>query len=193
MSRKIKTYIAGSLFSNKEIDARVNEEKQLKEKFGDKLDIYNPITNDEINDKTKKPTARDIFLQDTKKVIESEIITCDLDDRDEGQAMELGIAYGINYMLKEIFERIEKAKAEGNKNKEKILTKLSTEMFKKCPRKIIFGSYSDIRQDTKNEEGIYKSVGVNQYLVGGVEEMGTISRDFKATLEEIKDTIERYY
>jgi hypothetical protein len=32
-------------------------------------------------------------------VIEDDIITADLDDIDEGLAMELGIAYGVNYML----------------------------------------------------------------------------------------------
>ena len=35
---------------------------------------------------------------------------------------------------------------------------------------------NDIRQDTKGEEGIHKSYGKNQYVIGGVQEMGKIVR-----------------
>lgn len=156
-----KVYIGGGMFTDKEIDARLKDEEFMRKILPD-AEIYDPINNKEINDKTKKPTAKDIFLQDTKKVIESDIITADLDDNDEGLAMELGIAYGIKYMI-DIMKSCN--------SKSDIIDKLRF-----IPRKTVIATMNDIRQDTKGEEGIHKSYGKNQYVVGGVQEMGKIVR-----------------
>lgn len=180
-NKKTKVYVGGSLFTDKQIAQRIREEELLKKNFKN-IDIYNPITNDEINDKTKQPTAKDIFEQDTKKVIESDIITADLDDIDEGLAMELGVAYGINYMLTMINMAIQE---NGVVDKQCFF-----EMNKSIPYKKIFATYSDIRQDTKNENGIYKSVGKNQYVIGGVELIGKIHRHFEDVIKDLKESEE---
>lgn len=173
----MNVYIGGSLFTDKQINQRITEEKKIKE-VNPKAKIYNPITNDEINDKTKQPTAQDIFLQDTKKVIESDIITADLDDTDEGLAMELGIAYGINYLRGRVFKIF-----LSSENIEQDLL----DLLKEVPHKYVVATYSDIRQDTKGEEGVYKSVSKNQFLIGGVERMGHIYRHFEDTLHTYKE------
>lgn len=180
-NKKTKVYVGGSLFTDKQIAQRIREEELLKENLKN-IDVYNPITNDEINDKTKQPTARDIFLQDTTKIIGSDIITADLDDIDEGLAMELGVAFGINYMIGTIKIAIQE---NGVIDKQCLL-----EMIKSIPCKKILATYSDIRQDTKNENGIYKSVGKNQYVIGGIELMGKIHRHFEDVIKNLKESEE---
>lgn len=182
---KNNIYIAGSLFTDKQINQRVLEENKLEEIFPDAY-IYNPITNDEINDKTKKPTSRDIFLQDTKKVLQSNIITADLDDNDMGVAMELGIAYGVNYIINFLENKI--ANCIENKESDKVdkLSLALLEIKSQMPYKTVYATSSDIRQDTKDEEGRYKSWGQNQYVVGGIEEIGKIYRHFDEIIDELK-------
>lgn len=180
-NKKTKVYVGGSLFTDKQITQRIREEELLKENFKN-IDIYNPITNDEINDKTKQPTAKDIFLQDTTKIIGSDIITADLDDIDEGLAMELGVAYGVNYVLNTIENLIYNNRKIDRDSFRKILNSI--------PYKKILATYSDIRQDTKNENGIYKSVGKNQYVIGGIELMGKIHRHFEDVIKNLKESEE---
>lgn len=169
-----KIYIGGSLFTDKQIKQRLEEERLLKDKFMD-ISVYNPISNDDINDKTKDPTPKDIFLQDTKKVIESDTIIADLDDVDTGLAMELGVAYGVNF-VKELIEKC----LESNVPESSLRDVLDS-----IPTKKIFATCSDIRQDSTNENGIYKSWGHNQYVVGGIQEMGNIYRHFEDVLEAL--------
>lgn len=172
----IKYYIGGSLFTDKQIKQRLYEEEKLKETLKD-VDIYNPITNDEINDKTKEPTSQDIFLQDTREILSSDVITADLDDIDTGLAAELGIAYGVNYMRDMITECL------GSDDVEKELRRI----LKIIPEKTVYATCSDIRQDTANENGVYKSWGHNLYVVGGIELMGKIFRHFDDVIEYIKE------
>lgn len=169
-----KYYIGGSLFTEKQIKQRLYEEQALKDLIDD-IEIYNPISNDEINDKTKEPTAKDIFNQDTKEIISSDVILADLDDEDMGLAMELGIAYMANYMRDEI-----KAALESEAPRDKL-----DELLDRVPEKRVYAVCSDIRQDTNNEEGIYKSWGQNQYVVGGIQEMGYISNRLSDSLAAI--------
>lgn len=179
-------YEGGSLFTDKQILQRVTEEKKIKETIPE-IRVYNPISNDQINDKTKQPTAKDIFLQDTKEIIKSKGITADLDDTDEGLATELGIAYGTNYIIDWLYERVsnytEKKDFESANKYHDVLRDLLQEV----PYKNVYATYSDIRQDTKNENGIYKSVSKNQYLIGCVEELGKIYRHFDDALVDIKN------
>jgi hypothetical protein len=65
MKKQMKVYIGGGLFTDKQISQRIQEEQKIKETLPE-AKIYNPI-NDEINDKTKSPTARDIFFAGYKK------------------------------------------------------------------------------------------------------------------------------
>ena len=172
----IKYYIGGSLFTDKQIKQRLYEEEKLKETLK-KVDIYNPITNDEINDKTKEPTSQDIFLQDTREILSSDVITADLDDIDIGLAAELGITYMANYMREKIIECL------GSDDVERDLRNL----LKEIPEKTVYATCSDIRQDTPNEIGAYKSWGQNQFLVGCVELIGKIFRHFDDVIEHIKE------
>lgn len=173
-----KFYVGGSLFTDKQIAQRISEEEQLKQLSN--ADIYNPITNDEINDKTQKPTANDIFVQDTIRVLASDVILADLDDDDLGLAMELGIAFASNYFRNRIIERL---------NSDSPIQALHG-LLEEVPHKMVYATCSDIRQDTTDEVGIYKSWSLNQYYVGGIEAMGEIHRHFDSVMNSL---LEREY
>lgn len=167
-------YIGGGLFTDKQIKQRLYEAKEVS-KLSNFL-VYNPIENDEINDKTLEPTAKDIFNQDTQEILASNVIFADLDDNDAGLAMELGIAYMANKM-RDILEDL----SESDNIKLDIFKLLA-----EIPEKTIYATCSDIRQDGTNEEGIYKSWGHNLYVVGGVEHMGKVYRSADKALDDFR-------
>ena len=60
---KRKLYLGGSLFSEAEVNQRIKEGNMLDHMTN--YEIYNPILAP-CNDKSKLPTAEDIFWGDTK-------------------------------------------------------------------------------------------------------------------------------
>ena len=91
-------YIAGALFNEGEIAQRISEGKALREKMPE-VEWYNPIEAP-VNDKSKLPTAKDIFSLDTDYVLKSDYILADLSREDLGVSMELGIALGVEISRK---------------------------------------------------------------------------------------------
>ena len=93
-------YIAGALFNEGEIAQRISEGKALREKMPE-VDWYNPIEAP-VNDKSKLPSAKDIFSLDTDYVLKSDYMLADLSREDLGVSMELGIALGVEIARKVI-------------------------------------------------------------------------------------------
>lgn len=169
-------YEAGSLFSESQIRYRIFLEERIKEIFNDVDDvkIYNPITAP-INDKSKNPTARDIFWGDTNELLKSDVMLYDMDDEfDTGVAMEGGISIGVNIMLDLIKEHLG----------EDAFFKIN----KLIPYKKIMATYTDIRQ-VQTGNGVYNPKGYNQFVVGGIDEFGKI---FKSS-EEMFDGLQKLY
>lgn len=102
-------YIAGALFNEGEIAQRISEGKALREKMPE-VDWYNPIEAP-VNDKSKLPSAKDIFSLDTDYVLKSDYILADLSREDLGVSMELGIALGVEISRK-IIEKALKQELE---------------------------------------------------------------------------------
>ena len=93
-------YIAGALFNEGEIAQRISEGKKLRETMPE-VEWYNPIEAP-VNDKSKLPSAKDIFSLDTDYVLKSDYMLADLSREDLGVAMELGIALGVEISRKVI-------------------------------------------------------------------------------------------
>ena len=92
----MKLYLAGALFNEAEIAQRLKEGKLLKEKFGEKLSIFNPIEQPFNEDKQTLPTPQDIFNGDTNAVEDCDIFLADITNEDSGVMVELGIAIALN-------------------------------------------------------------------------------------------------
>lgn len=183
--KKLKGYIAGSLFNEAEVNQRKLEGKLLREMTGDRIEWFNPIEAP-INDKSKLPTAIDIFEGDTKEIIEADFIVADLTNNDVGVAMELGIVYALQYARWQI-ERLILANAQGMSEEDLTKVRKALDLVGLKP-KIVHTIASDIRLGTAHEyKGFHIPVGFNQYVIGGIECMphGKIHASFKEALTHI--------
>ena len=77
-----KIYLAGSLFNEAEVAQRKLEGKLLKDKFKDKIKVFNPIEEPFNDNKDSLPSPNLIFLNDTKEVIAADIFLADITNRE---------------------------------------------------------------------------------------------------------------
>lgn len=170
-----KGYLAGSLFSEAEVNQRLLEGKILREDTPE-IEWFNPIEAP-INDKSKLPTAESIFQGDTNAILSSDFMIADLANNDPGVMMELGIAWGLQHAYKVLCEVTPNLPCE-----------TWYDLFENGikPRDIQ-AVLSDIRLGTAHKyEGHYIPMSFNQYVVGGIEDMGgTINRSFEDAVKNL--------
>ena len=88
-----KIYMAGKLFSQADQVQRQKEYDllvEINQELGVDYEVYSPI-HAPINDKSKLPSALDVFNGDEKELMESSVVFADLADEDPGVMMELGM------------------------------------------------------------------------------------------------------
>ena len=164
--RKEKLYLAGSLFSEAEINQRLKEGNMLESMTA--YEVFNPITAP-CNDKEKLPSATDIFWGDTAEVLESKCIVADISNNDVGVACELGIAWACNYLHYLV---------DGGYSLQDILSIMK--------KKYVYAHLSDIRKNTAHMyRGNYVPWGTNQFLLGCIEDTGEIKDSFQEVLNEL--------
>ena len=164
--RKEKLYLAGSLFSEAEINQRLKEGNMLESMTA--YEVFNPITAP-CNDKEKLPSASDIFWGDTAEVLESKCIVADISNNDVGVACEIGIAWACNYLHYLV---------DGGYSLHDILSIMK--------KKYVYAHLSDIRKSTAHMyRGNYVPWGINQFLLGCIEDTGEIKDNFQEVLNEL--------
>lgn len=169
INKEDKFYIAGSLFSEAEVNQRLKEEKELRELGFN--NIFNPI-NSPQNEKTKNlPTSADIFWGDTVEILDSDIIIADLSNQnDPGIFCEMGIVWACNHL-----HRL----AKDGLTLEEILEEMK--------EKKIVAHLSDIRKSTSH---LYKGNnipwGYNAFVMGCIDDIGVVKDNFKEVLDELK-------
>lgn len=184
-NKKVEGYIAGALFKEADQRQRKLEKEILQEKFPT-VKWFNPLTDNEANDKSMIPTANSIFKGDTERIINSRYIFAELDGEDAGVMMELGVAWGINYML----TLINMAVADSHSHAE--LTKTILGIMNKVPFKTVVAHLTDIRTGTAGDyDGHYVPFGANQYMVGGVEEIGHIYPSVQEAIKGLQELINK--
>ena len=164
--RKEKLYLAGSLFSEAEINQRLKEGNMLESMTA--YEVFNPILAP-VNDKDKIPEANDLFWGDTSEILESSVVVADISNNDVGVACEMGIAWACNYLHYLV---------DGGYSLQDIL------MIMK--KKHVYAHLSDIRKNTSHMyRGIYIPWGFNQFYIGMIEDMGEIKDNFQEVLNEL--------
>jgi nucleoside 2-deoxyribosyltransferase len=174
---KKKIYVGGELFSEADVTQRLKEGNKLIE-LG--YPIYNPIANDDINDKSGNPTSEEIFLQDMSEVLSSDIITAPIDNEDPGLMMELGMALSGNLFMRAL-----------DKMKEELSPEALAIVDEHNPFKDIevHAVVSDIRTATAGEYNDYLiPKGYNQFVIGGLKVLGNggFHRSFKDLEKELE-------
>lgn len=168
-------YNAGPLFTKGEIRDRLDEDLKLQSL--EEYSFFNPITAP-CNDKAKLPSAKDIFLGDTKEVLKSDVVIANLDHEDAGVMAELGMAWGLNYAYESIKELVDNGVIKAD-----ILNHITD--FGVKPKELVAVAY-DLREGTAGEyDGIHVPYGRNQFVIGLIENMGEIVEDFDLAMKKL--------
>lgn len=91
----MKIYLAGALFNEAEVRQRKLEGELLKKRFGEKIELFNPIEQPFNEDKQSLPTPLTIFEGDDRAVKWADVILADVTNEDAGVMAELGIASAL--------------------------------------------------------------------------------------------------
>lgn len=91
---KVKVYYAQSISTIGEFNYSIEVANKIK-KLG--YDVYAPALNNKINDKSNNPTPKDIYNEDIKEIMKSDILVINLTGgKEDGTLTELGFVAGLN-------------------------------------------------------------------------------------------------
>ena len=89
----LRIYFANDLFNEATVMFNAYVVKKIREKYGDKVEVYLPQENDAINDKSAYADSQMIAKADYDKLKGSNLLIAVLDSQDFGVGVEIGIAY----------------------------------------------------------------------------------------------------
>lgn len=127
---KVKIYFGAPLFSVGEQLFNEQVVKELREEFGDEVEIYLPQENEAINDKSGYADSKMIALADTEYLDESDILIAVLDGTvvDPGLASEIGYAYATGKSIIGLYTDVRQG-TFGNQLKIDALNELAESQF----------------------------------------------------------------
>lgn len=156
----MKIYLAGSMFSEAEIAARLHEAKMIRERLKD-IELYSPIEQPFNENKSSLPTPQDIYNGDIDAIKNCDVIVVDLGCwYDQGVMIELGVAAGLNESMNDDAD-------------------LSNKGI------YIIGHLSDIRVPTANQYPV-PSFGYNHLALAVVERYGVVLPNMEAVVKELE-------
>ncbi|WP_412521792.1 hypothetical protein [Shewanella algae] len=188
MSNKMNVYIAGNMLTKDSQLLRAQEKAEI-EAMG--VSIYNPMDNKEINDKANLTDVDmlcdRIVAQDTKALMHSTHVVIEPQPYAVGTMVELGQLLGYKQLAESLMGIIDRMDAE-HVPAEHILAALEKSLERHLARKV-YPHYEDIRRVPGiTEEGDYRSLGINQYLVGACRQLtgGEPFYDWEEIKEDLK-------
>ena len=177
MNKKPLGYLGGDIMTRGSNLAR-QEEYDKFEQAEIPVEIYSPVMNKSINDKSNMTEeennhlAEKIVAADVERLWNSDFTVLCPEQSAIGTMCEMGILYGWKYMINRIFDIIadEAKNNEGqristNEQKAKAFDKL-TELFHQQLNKKNYAHYFDIRTNHLNEKDWRRSFSINQFLYG---------------------------
>lgn len=188
-----KMYLGGGIMSRGENLARQEEYDKIME-INLPLDIYSPVMNKSINDKSHMTEEENNHL--AERIVEADIdrlwnsdftVMCP-EQSAIGTMCETAVLYGWKYMAKMVLDCAEAYKRAGLSTEEileKVLVLLDTQK-----RKHNFFHYSDIRTNHLNEKDWRRSFSINQMLYGMIlyaSADGVLHDNFDEVVEKLKE------
>ena len=190
-ANKPKTYLAGHMLDAGAVMRREWEAEQLR-KAGATLHV--PHEDKSINDKAnavQEGLAERIVANDTKGIIDSDVIVIDAHENGKGTLVELGQIKGMRDMAKIIQDLITKYEDE-----DQSIYDLVNEISNTCldvEEKKVYAHNTDIRRANDNPQaGDRREYAPNQYVYGTVLEL-TNNHGFyewDEIIEEVKELCE---
>ena len=189
---KKTVYCAGDMLKKGSILLREQEARDLRN-IGCK--VYSPIEDKSINDKSNQTEdsnnnlAERIVRNDTRGILESDIIVIEPHENALGTMVELGQIKGYKDCARELENIIERVvKLKGNDSQ--AVNRLSIELhllIKKLDKKV-YPHLEDIRRTNIPECGDRRSWSINQYVYGVCLDLtdGKGFYEWDEILEELK-------
>lgn len=177
-------YLVGDILTAGNQLLRAAQAKILRE-LG--LNIYSPIEDKEINDKTKQTRetndnlAERIVLKDTAAIRKCDTIIAEVDNNSIGSICELAQIKEMNWFHEQIVDIL-------RKNKDEDLREKFQDLIKQVPFKTVYCFNDDLRNTNIEEKGNRRSHYYNQYLHGicleitegkGIQKFNQILKYFK--------------
>ena len=186
-------YLAGDMLKKGSILLREQEAKELRE-LGHK--IYSPIEDKSINDKTNQTEesnnglAERIVINDTRGILNSDIIVIEAHENALGTMVELGQIKGYKDCareLKSILDKVVKSECDDSQAVNRLAMELHF-LIKKYDKKV-YPHLEDIRRTNIPETGDRRSWGINQYVYGVCLDLtdGKGLYEWEEILEELKE------
>ena len=186
-------YLAGDMLKKGSILLREQEAKELRE-LGHK--IYSPIEDKSINDKTNQTEesnnglAERIVINDTRGILNSDIIVIEPHENALGTMVELGQIKGYKDCareLKSILDKVVKSECDDSQAVNRLAMELHF-LIKKYDKKV-YPHLEDIRRTNIPETGDRRSWGINQYVYGVCLDLtdGKGLYEWEEILEELKE------
>lgn len=153
----MKIYLGCDLFIEGQRIQAKKVQDALENEFGDKIDLYNPADNLEINDKSAGfASGADILLADYDRLKSSNLLIALMDTTDLGLAGEMGIAFERGIPIFQLYTDI---RLTGNDRDDK-LAEIKKDVFQNdfmYINKLITGlSYVDKDGNYFDKPRIYK-------------------------------------
>lgn len=154
----MKIYLGCDLFIEGQRLQAKKVQDALENEFGDKIDLYNPADNLEINDKSAGfASGADILLADYDRLKSSNLLIALMDTTDLGLAGEMGIAFERGIPIFQLYTDI---RLTGNDRDDK-LAEIKKDVFQNdfmYINKLITGlSYVDKDGNYFDKPRIYKT------------------------------------
>ena len=169
MEKKPLGYLGGDIMTHGSNLARQYEYDKFIE-AGIPVDIYSPVMNKSINDKSSMTEeennhlAEKIVDADVERLWNSDFTVLSTEQSAIGTMCEMGILYGWKYMANKLQDIIYEDRTAG-KSKEEVFHDLEAEITRIFDKKN-YAHYFDIRTNHLNEKDWRRSFSINQFLYG---------------------------
>ena len=187
-------YLGGDIMSFGSNLARQYEYDKFLE-MGLPVDVYSPVQNKSINDKSNMTEeennhlAEKITEADIERLWNSDFVVMCPEQSAIGSMCETGCLFGWKWMTKKLLSLYQESKVNGEDD-EQTLTRIYDELLRINDKKNFF-HYFDIRTNHLNEKDWRRSFSINQLLYGMIlytSETG----DFES-FENIMERLEELY
>ena len=214
---KKKVYLGGDIMSAGSNLAREKEYNAFKE-AGIDADVYSPVMNKDINDKSARTEeqnnrlAEEITVQDIDRLFESDIVVMCPEQHAIGSLCEMGCLYGWKYLAGKMQSSVLHIAKQYNidlSEKDWYTPSTDTEaaniqmfiydlgrlmlgFFAVLDDKKIFAHYFDIRTNHLNEKDWRRSFSINQMLYGMIlaaTDDNMLHNSFEEVLPLVKDCV----
>lgn len=196
MEKKPLGYLGGDIMTHGSNLARQYEYDKFIE-AGIPVDIYSPVMNKSINDKSSMTEeennhlAEKIVEADVERLWNSDFTVLSTEQSAIGTMCEMGILYGWKYMAEKLLDVYKLRAYKEERGFEEVLEFIMDEI-ERIANKKNYAHYFDIRTNHLNEKDWRRSFSINQFLYGIIL-AATVDEQLHNHFDEIIPILKKEY